>query len=86
MEDRCNALTKETKDNGNYDYQDVINCPQGTEVQLASGKNMLNFSTSNYLGLANHPRINQKAKDTIDEYGFGMASVRRVCGTISIHK
>jgi|TARA_B110001450_G_C17614583_1_gene478721 glycine C-acetyltransferase len=53
---------------------------------MINGKTILNFSTSNFLGLANHPRINKKAKDTIDEFGFGMASVRRVCGTINIHK
>ena len=53
---------------------------------MINGKTILNFSTSNYLGLANHPRINKKAKETIEEFGFGMASVRRVCGTINIHK
>jgi glycine C-acetyltransferase len=53
---------------------------------LANGKRVLNMCANNYLGLANHPRITQAAKDTIDSHGFGMASVRFICGTQDIHK
>jgi glycine C-acetyltransferase len=52
----------------------------------ANGKEVLNFCANNYLGLANHPRIVQAAKDTLDTHGFGMASVRFICGTQDIHK
>jgi len=51
-----------------------------------NGKRVLNFCANNYLGLANHPRITQAAKDAIDSHGFGMASVRFICGTQDIHK
>lgn len=53
---------------------------------MVDGKNVINFCSNNYLGLANHPRVKQAAKDTIDSHGFGMASVRPICGTTTLHK
>jgi len=53
---------------------------------VANGSKVLNFCSNNYLGLANHPRVVQAAKDTLDSHGFGMASVRFICGTQDIHK
>lgn len=64
----------------------IITSPQGTEIEVGSRKNVLNFCANNYLGLANHPDVRQAAKDTIDRRGFGLSSVRFICGTQDIHK
>ncbi len=63
-----------------------ITTPQGTYVQVSSGDEVLNLCTNNYLGLAQHPQVNAAAKRGLAEYGFGMASVRFICGTQTLHK
>lgn len=64
----------------------VIASPQGASIRLASGKEVLNFCANNYLGLANHPAIIAAAHKALDDHGFGLASVRFICGTQDLHK
>lgn len=74
------------KAQGLYKEERIIVSAQGAEITLDTGQKVLNFCANNYLGLANHPEVIQAAKDTMDTYGFGMASVRFICGTQDIHK
>ena len=71
---------------GLYKEERIIVSAQGAEITLDTGQTVLNFCANNYLGLANHPEVIQAAKDTMDTHGFGMASVRFICGTQDIHK
>jgi glycine C-acetyltransferase len=64
----------------------VITSPQGASVQVSSGENVVVMCANNYLGLSSHPEVVQAAKDTLDTHGFGMSSVRFICGTQDIHK
>jgi len=77
---------QEIKDAGLYKSERVIISPQDTEIKISSGQEVLNFCSNNYLGLSNHPEVIQAAKDTMDSHGFGMSSVRFICGTQDIHK
>ncbi len=77
---------KEIKDNGLFKEERIITSPQGTEITLSTGETVLNFCANNYLGLSSHPDVVQAAKDTMDTHGFGMSSVRFICGTQDIHK
>jgi glycine C-acetyltransferase len=74
------------KENGLYKRERIIASPQGAEITLDSGEKVLNFCANNYLGLSSHPEVVQAAKDTLDTHGFGMSSVRFICGTQDIHK
>ena len=74
------------KDDGLYKKERIITSPQGAEITLDSGKSVLNFCSNNYLGLSSHPEVVKAAKDTLDSHGFGMSSVRFICGTQDIHK
>ncbi|MEO5630161.1 MAG: glycine C-acetyltransferase [Thermomonas sp.] len=71
---------------GLYKSERVIASPQSAEIQLADGRTVLNFCANNYLGLADHPDIIAAAKQALDSHGFGMASVRFICGTQDLHK
>jgi len=71
---------------GTYKNERVILTPQGATVRVAGGKPVLNFCANNYLGLAQHPALLAAAKEAVDQWGYGMASVRFICGTQSIHK
>ncbi len=73
------------KNDGLYKTERVIETPQGVEIET-NGKQVLNFCANNYLGLSNHPRLVQAAKDIMDTHGFGVSSVRFICGTQDIHK
>ena len=73
------------KDSGLYKNERVIESPQNASISV-NKKNVLNFCSNNYLGLSNHPDIIKAAKKGIDEWGFGLSSVRFICGTQSIHK
>ena len=82
-------LTKEIediKDNGLYKKERIITSPQGAVIKISTGKEVINFCANNYLGLSNHPEVIQAAKDAMDSHGFGMSSVRFICGTQDIHK
>lgn len=74
------------KDDGLYKSESVITSQQDADVEIVGGDVLLNFCANNYLGLANHPSLIAAAKKGLDEYGFGMASVRFICGTQDIHK
>ena len=71
---------------GLYKKERVITTPQGAEIKTADGKEVINFCANNYLGLSSHPRVIESAKKTIDTHGYGMSSVRFICGTQDIHK
>jgi len=74
------------KEDGLFKTERIITSPQGAEITLNTGKKVLNFCSNNYLGLSSHPEVIQAAKDTLDSRGFGMSSVRFICGTQDIHK
>ncbi len=74
------------KENGLYKKERIITSPQGAEIKIATGETVLNFCANNYLGLSSHPEVVQAAKDALDSHGFGMSSVRFICGTQDIHK
>jgi glycine C-acetyltransferase len=71
---------------GLYKEERIISSPQGADITLTSGAEVLNFCANNYLGLSNHPRLVEAAKEALDDRGFGMSSVRFICGTQDIHK
>ncbi len=84
-----NRLSTETdalRDAGLYKAERLIASPQDAVIRLDDGSEALNFCANNYLGLANHPAIREAAKDAIDSHGFGLASVRFICGTQTLHK
>ena len=80
----CQTLA-EIKEAGLYKNERLIESPQQAEIQVA-GKEVLNFCANNYLGLSNHPRLIEAAKKALDSRGFGMSSVRFICGTADLHK
>jgi glycine C-acetyltransferase len=77
---------QEIKEAGLYKSERIITSPQDALIKISTGEEVLNFCANNYLGLSNHPEVIQAAKDTLDSHGFGMGSVRFICGTQDIHK
>ncbi|GAA4037401.1 glycine C-acetyltransferase [Hymenobacter glaciei] len=77
---------QEIKDAGLFKKERIITSPQAAEIDTTEGTDVLNFCANNYLGLSSHPEVIQAAKDTIDSHGYGMSSVRFICGTQDIHK
>ena len=77
---------QEIKESGLFKEERIITSAQGAEITLNTGETVLNFCANNYLGLSSHPEVIQAAKDTLDTHGFGMSSVRFICGTQDIHK
>lgn len=77
---------KEIEEAGLYKRERIITSPQGAEITIAGGQKVLNFCANNYLGLSSHPTVIEAAKKAIDSHGFGMSSVRFICGTQDIHK
>jgi glycine C-acetyltransferase len=77
---------KEIKEAGLYKSERIITSPQGAAIEISGGKKVLNFCANNYLGLSSHPQVIDAAKNAIDTHGFGMSSVRFICGTQDIHK
>lgn len=71
---------------GLYKNERIITTPQGAVIRTSDGREVINFCANNYLGLSSHPRVIEAAKRTIDSHGFGMSSVRFICGTQDIHK
>jgi len=71
---------------GLYKRERVIITPQGADIKVSTGQEVVNFCANNYLGLSSDPRVTAAAKDAIDQYGYGMSSVRFICGTQDIHK
>lgn len=74
------------KSQGLYKQEREIISPQDAEITITGNRHVLNFCSNNYLGLANHPEIIQAAKESYDKYGFGLSSVRFICGTQTVHK
>lgn len=74
------------KDSGLFKSERIITSEQGAEIKISTGETVINFCANNYLGLSSHPDVVQAAKDTLDSHGFGMSSVRFICGTQDIHK
>ena len=81
LQNELNAI----QENGLYKKERIITSPQGAEI-IVNGEKVLNFCANNYLGLSSHPEVVQAAKDALDSHGFGMSSVRFICGTQDIHK
>ncbi|MCU0473475.1 MAG: glycine C-acetyltransferase [Bacteroidales bacterium] len=79
-------IIEEIKDNGLYKNERVIVSPQGAEIELDTGQKVLNFCANNYLGLSNNPGLIEAAKSALDDHGYGMSSVRFICGTTDLHK
>ena len=86
FQNHLNALLDGIRAAGTYKNERVIVTPQNAMIQVANGKPVLNLCANNYLGLAQHPAVAAAAKETIDRWGYGMASVRFICGTQAIHK
>ena len=76
----------EIKEAGLYKNEHIIVSPQGPEIELSNGQKVLNFCANNYLGLSNDPSLIEAAKASLDNYGYGMSSVRFICGTTDLHK
>jgi glycine C-acetyltransferase len=86
MQDHLASQLKQIAESGLLKRERIITSPQNARVTVGGGKPVLNFCANNYLGLADHPRILDAAKKALDEWGYGMASVRFICGTQQIHK
>jgi len=87
--DLLNRLAEQVeklKQGGLYKDERIITSPQHAAITTRDGREVLNFCANNYLGLANHPTLIQAAKEALDRHGFGMSSVRFICGTLDIHK
>jgi glycine C-acetyltransferase len=86
LKDHLQKEIAETKEAGLYKRERIITSEQGAEITLNTGETVLNFCSNNYLGLSSHPDVVQAAKETLDNRGYGMSSVRFICGTQDIHK
>ena len=86
IKDYLQSELKSIEDNGLFKKERIITSPQGPEITISTGEKVLNFCANNYLGLSSHPEVVQAAKDALDSRGFGMSSVRFICGTQDIHK
>jgi len=79
-------VINEIKDAGLYKNERIIVSPQGAEIELNTGQKVLNFCANNYLGLSNNPSLIKAAKESLNDHGYGMSSVRFICGTTDLHK
>ena len=86
IKDILKEEVKEIKDAGLYKSERIITSSQDAVIKISTGEEVINFCANNYLGLSNHPEVIQAAKDTMDTHGFGVSSVRFICGTQDIHK
>jgi glycine C-acetyltransferase len=86
MKDHLQQELKAIQEAGIYKRERIITSPQGANVTVSSGDNVVLMCANNYLGLSSHPQVIQAAKDALDTHGFGMSSVRFICGTQDIHK
>ena len=84
--DRLTAQTQGLREQGLFKPERVLGSPQQPVVRLADGRELVNLCANNYLGLANHPAVREAAHRAIDRHGYGMASVRFICGTQTVHK
>lgn len=77
---------EELKEQGLYKSERIITSPQSSEIKVSNGESVLNFCANNYLGLANNPEVIKAAQEVMNDWGFGLSSVRFICGTQQIHK
>lgn len=86
IKDKLRAELDEIREAGLYKTERIITSSQDAVIRISTGEEVINFCANNYLGLSNHPEVIQAAKDTMDTHGYGMSSVRFICGTQDIHK
>lgn len=86
MKEHLQSELASIEEGGIYKRERIITSPQGANVHISSGEDVIIMCANNYLGLSSHPDVIQAAKDTLDSHGFGMSSVRFICGTQDIHK
>lgn len=86
IKDHLEKELKEIEEAGLFKKERIITSSQDAVIKISSGEEVINFCANNYLGLSNNPEVIQAAKDAMDDYGFGMSSVRFICGTQDIHK
>ncbi|MEY4602798.1 MAG: hypothetical protein RIT43_90, partial [Bacteroidota bacterium] len=86
LQSHLQAELKAIEEGGIYKRERIITSPQGARVQVSTGEEVVIMCANNYLGLSSHPAVIQAAKDALDSHGFGMSSVRFICGTQDIHK
>jgi glycine C-acetyltransferase len=86
LKPRLEKEIEEIKEAGLYKKERIIASPQDADIKLQDGSEVINFCANNYLGLSSHPKVIEAAKASIDSHGFGMSSVRFICGTQDIHK
>ncbi len=86
LKSKLKVQLEEIKGAGLFKKERIITTPQGAEIKTSEGKEVINFCANNYLGLSSHPKVIEAAKNAIDTHGFGMSSVRFICGTQDIHK
>ncbi|MGK0175378.1 MAG: glycine C-acetyltransferase, partial [Ulvibacter sp.] len=86
IKDHLEKELEEIKDNGLYKKERIITSPQGAAIKISTGEEVINFCANNYLGLSSNKEVIQAAKDAMDTHGFGVSSVRFICGTQDIHK
>lgn len=86
LEAKLKTQLEEIKEAGLFKSERIITTPQGADIKTSEGKEVINFCANNYLGLSSHPKVIEAAKAAIDTHGFGMSSVRFICGTQDIHK
>ena len=77
---------EEIERDGLFKKESQISSPQDAEITLDDGRRVINMCANNYLGLSNHPEVREAAREAIDEYGFGLSSVRFICGTQTLHR
>ncbi|MEL7451617.1 MAG: glycine C-acetyltransferase [Pseudomonadota bacterium] len=86
FEDFLSQQTAQLKTDGLFKKERIISSPQAAEITVGDGQEVLNLCANNYLGLASHPDVMEAAHEALDRYGFGLASVRFICGTQTVHK
>src|SRR5438874_7322060 len=84
--DHLKQQTEALQGQGLFKRERVIEGPQGAEIRVQGGRKVLNFCANNYLGLADHPEVVAAAREGLERHGYGMASVRFICGTQDVHK
>ena len=86
LKDHLKAELAEIESAGLFKKERIITSPQEAVIKISTGEEVINFCANNYLGLSNHPKVIEGAKNALDSHGFGMSSVRFICGTQNIHK
>jgi len=86
VQQQVRAELDQIRADGLYKTERVIESPQGSSIRVQDGKEVLNFCANNYLGLADDPRVVEAARQALDRWGYGLASVRFICGTQDVHK